>query len=188
MILNCQAIGDPHPDVLWSKQDSEIDPDKVQIVHGKGLRIANVHPSDEGIYICQASNLVGQISTSAKLTVSEWPVITVKPKAHLQQPTGLPINLECMVTGTPKPAVFWTLEDKLDVIMPGMRLRNMYVTSEGALKIEDPTVENSGHYVCSALNGVGATLARSHLVVFDPEDFEDNTTNTIEGSSNYKVS
>ena len=47
----------------------------------------------------------------------------------------------------------------------------MYVTSDGALKIENPKVENSGHYVCTAVNSVGAVLARSHLVVFDPEDF-----------------
>lgn len=32
----------------------------------------------------------------------------------------------------------------LDLIMPGSRVRNMYVTSEGALKIEAPKVENSG--------------------------------------------
>ncbi len=32
----------------------------------------------------------------------------------------------------------------LDLIMPGSRVRNMYVTSEGSLKIEAPEVDNSG--------------------------------------------
>ena len=50
-----------------------------------------------------------------------------------------------------------------------MRRDNMYVTSDGALKIEEPvTVENSGHFACTALNVVGAAIARSHLVVFEP--------------------
>ena len=47
----------------------------------------------------------------------------------------------------------------------------MYVASDNALKIEDPSLENSGHYSCSALNDVGSALARSHLVIYDPKDF-----------------
>ena len=44
----------------------------------------------------------------------------------------------------------------------------MYVTSDGALKIEEPvSAENGGHFACTALNVVGAAIARSHLVVFD---------------------
>ena len=77
------------------------------MVHGKGLRISNAHPSDQGLYVCEASNAMGRVSAGARLTVSERPVITVRPRAHAQQPAGQPVTLECMVTGTPKPAVFW---------------------------------------------------------------------------------
>ena len=47
----------------------------------------------------------------------------------------------------------------------------MYVASDNALKIEEPSFANSGHYSCSALNEVGSALARSHLVIYDPNDF-----------------
>ena len=57
------------------------------------------------------------------------------------------------------------------MIMPGTRHKNMYVASDNALKIEEPSLENSGHYSCSALNDVGSALARSHLVIYDPDDF-----------------
>jgi hypothetical protein len=182
VLLSCQAGGDPHPEVQWRRQDKEIDLDKVKLVHGKGLRIQTVHPSDEGIYVCEASNLMGAVTAAAKLTVSEPPVLTVKPRAHIQHEAGKPVSLQCMVTGTPKPAVYWTLEEDMSVkenkndgggflVMPGTRRQNMYVASDGALKIEDPTIENSGHYVCSTLNIVGASIARSHLVIFDETDF-----------------
>ena len=143
---------------------------------GQGLRIESVHPSDEGIYICEATNLMGSISTLASLKVREPPVISVKPQAHLQLPKGSPVSLSCMVTGSPKPAVYWTHETSEGIgesvmIMPGTRHKNMYVASDNALKIEDPSLENSGHYSCSALNDVGSALARSHLVIYDPEDF-----------------
>lgn len=60
--------------------------------------------------------------------------------------------------------------------MPGVRSNNMYVTSDGSLKIEDPTVQDSGHYVCTALNIVGSALARSHLVVYDSKELGENGT------------
>ena len=198
VLLSCQAGGDPHPDVHWRRQDKEIDLEKVKLVHGKGLRIQTVHPSDEGIYVCEASNLMGAVTAAAKLTVSEPPVLTVKPRAHVQQAVGKPISLQCMVTGTPKPAVYWTLEEDMSIedtkdadkngflIMPGTRRQNMYVASDGALKIEDPTIENSGHYVCSTLNNVGASIARSHLVIYDKKDFERNKNITKEHEVEYE--
>jgi hypothetical protein len=77
-----------------------------------------------------------------------------------------------MVTGVPKPAIYWSLEQEDGLIMPGMRNGNMYMAQDGSLKIENPTLQNSGHYTCTALNAVGSTLARSHVVIFDPKDFD----------------
>ena len=58
VLLACQVGGDPQPDVQWRRQDRDIDIEKVKIIPGKGLRIDSVHPSDEGVYVCEASNLV----------------------------------------------------------------------------------------------------------------------------------
>jgi hypothetical protein len=53
-------------------------------VGGQGLAILNLHPGDQGLYICTAANRGGAISASAMLRVLEPPVITVKPQAQLQ--------------------------------------------------------------------------------------------------------
>lgn len=63
--------------------------------------------------------------------------------------------------------------------MPGVRKGNMYMTQDGSLKIETPGVENSGHYVCTAINAVGSSLARSHVVVYDPNDFDKNNSSSV---------
>ena len=123
VLLACQVGGDPQPDIHWRRKDLDINLDKVKIIQGQGLRIDSVHPSDEGLYICEASNVMGTISTLVSLKVREPPVITVKPQAHLQLPVGSPVTLTCLVTGAPKPAVFWTYEsaDESAMVMPGTR-------------------------------------------------------------------
>ncbi len=63
--------GDPQPDIQWKRQDRDLDLDKVKLVPGKGLRIESVHPSDEGTYVCEASNLMGTISAGAVLQVRQ---------------------------------------------------------------------------------------------------------------------
>ena len=40
VLLECQARGDPHPGIVWSKEGEgqEIDLERADVVHGKGLR------------------------------------------------------------------------------------------------------------------------------------------------------
>ena len=98
------------------------------MVPGKGLRIESVHPDDEGTYICEASNVMGRVSAEATLRVRERPVISVRPQARLRRPAvngggkaAGPVSLDCLATGTPKPAVFWMREGEEGLIMPGSR-------------------------------------------------------------------
>jgi hypothetical protein len=71
MLTDPQVSGDPQPDIQWKRQDRDLDLDKVKLVPGKGLRIESVHPSDEGTYVCEASNLMGTISAGAVLQVRQ---------------------------------------------------------------------------------------------------------------------
>lgn len=48
-----------------------------------------------------------------------------------------------------------------------MKSENVYVTSDGSLKIKELSKENTGHYTCSVVNDVGAAMARSHLLIYD---------------------
>ena len=100
VMIDCQASGDPHPDIVWTKEEGDIDISKAKIVHGKGLRIENVHPSDEGTYVCSAKNLVGKVTAKAVLTVLEKPVVSVQPPSSIQARAGERVQLDCLVTGT----------------------------------------------------------------------------------------
>ena len=66
--LLCNVTGDPDPEVIWSKEDGVL-PKKRVVRQNKFLTISQVTPDDEGIYVCDARNLVGSISVSISLAV-----------------------------------------------------------------------------------------------------------------------
>lgn len=68
--FDCLVGGDPMPHILWRKDDGHMPVGRADIQEeDKSLVIKNVGPSDEGLYICEAQNSVGQISAKAHLTV-----------------------------------------------------------------------------------------------------------------------
>ena len=170
VLIECQASGDPHPDIVWTKDEGDIDIGKVRIVHGKGLRIENVRPSDEGTYVCTAKNVVGSVSSSAVLKVLEPPVISVRPPVNLHRQAGQSVQLDCLVAGTPMPLVYWMKEKdqaEPEIMFPGSSYANEVVLSDGTLKIGSASVGNSGHYACVVVNEVGSAMARSHLLIYE---------------------
>jgi roundabout axon guidance receptor 2 len=67
--FQCRVGGDPDPNILWRRDDGKMPIGRAQILDDKSLRIENVEPVDEGLYICDAENLVGSVSAQASLTV-----------------------------------------------------------------------------------------------------------------------
>ncbi|KAJ7401943.1 receptor-type tyrosine-protein phosphatase F-like protein [Pitangus sulphuratus] len=73
----CQATGEPKPRITWMKKGKKVSSQRFEVIEfddgsGSVLRIQplRVH-RDEAIYECTATNSVGEINTSAKLTVLE---------------------------------------------------------------------------------------------------------------------
>ena len=68
--LQCNVNGDPEPSVVWHREDGQIQKmGKASINKGHYLTISSVTPEDEGVYICEARNSVGTISSSVSLSV-----------------------------------------------------------------------------------------------------------------------
>lgn len=67
--FQCKVGGDPLPNILWRRDDGKMPIGRAQIQDDKSLRIEHVVPGDEGLYICEAENVVGTISARASLLV-----------------------------------------------------------------------------------------------------------------------
>ena len=67
--FKCRVGGDPLPEVTWERIDGVLPMGRSQTLQDQGLVIHGALPQDEGVYVCQASNLVGSIKSSAGLIV-----------------------------------------------------------------------------------------------------------------------
>ncbi|KAM7388827.1 hypothetical protein PAMP_024974 [Pampus punctatissimus] len=73
----CQAVGEPKPRITWMKKGKKVSSQRFEVIEfddgsGSVLRIQPLRTHrDEAIYECTATNSVGEINTSAKLTVLE---------------------------------------------------------------------------------------------------------------------
>ena len=54
------------------------------MLEGGGMRLVNLHPSDEGEYECRAENRMGSAQASVRVIVQERPVLTVTPETRVQ--------------------------------------------------------------------------------------------------------
>ena len=62
--LQCEAEGNPEPEVTWLKQNLSLPSDK-RVVSSRGeLMITAVTSQDEGMYTCVAGNILGEVTSS----------------------------------------------------------------------------------------------------------------------------
>ena len=79
---------------------------------------------------------------------------------------GESLKIKCPIFGYPAPIVSWQ-KDEADISYAWSRYR----TTRKTLKIKSVSVEDTGVYVCTGINGFGKAETRIELVVINPEDF-----------------
>lgn len=106
--------------------------------------------------------------------VTEMPPRFINPICDMETPEGATIIFECSLMGTPSPVVSWFKGDKK---IPHNDKKYLH-SSEGDnhfLKICAVTTQDSGVYICRAINVVGETLCRASLVVVNAKSFSGRT-------------
>ncbi|KAM4664899.1 vascular endothelial growth factor receptor kdr-like [Discoglossus pictus] len=70
LYLECRVNGTPTPSIIWMKNGYVMKPASgITFLYNNSLIIERVKKEDEGLYECQAANEIGQISTSAFITI-----------------------------------------------------------------------------------------------------------------------
>nr|XP_045004516.1 receptor-type tyrosine-protein phosphatase delta isoform X35 [Jaculus jaculus] len=167
----CQATGDPRPKIVWNKKGKKVSNQRFEVIEfddgsGSVLRIQPLRtPRDEAIYECVASNNVGEISVSTRLTVLRedqiprgFPTIDMGPQLKVVERTRTATML-CAASGNPDPEISW-FKDFLPVDTSNnngriKQLRSGGTPIRGALQIEQSEESDQGKYECVATNSAG---------------------------------
>ena len=84
--FQCVVDGDPRPLLQWRKENGQLPGNRVEIdPTDSSLIINNVEQSDDGFYICEASNLIGNNSAAASLTVHSKFIFSREEKCRATQ-------------------------------------------------------------------------------------------------------
>ncbi|XP_060087639.1 receptor-type tyrosine-protein phosphatase F isoform X7 [Heteronotia binoei] len=167
----CQATGEPRPRITWMKKGKKVSSQRFEVIEfddgsGSVLRIQPLRINrDEAIYECTATNSVGEINTSAKLTVLEenqlpsgFPTIDMGPQLKVVEKARTATML-CAASGNPDPEISW-FKDFLPVDTATSngrikQLRSGGTPIRGALQIENSEESDQGKYECVATNSAG---------------------------------
>lgn len=106
--------------------------------------------------------------------VTEMPPRFINPICDLETPEGSTILFECSLMGTPSPVVSWFKGDK-KIPHNSKKYVPSFDGDSHFLKICTVTTQDSGVYVCRAINVVGETLCRASLVVVNAQAFTGRT-------------
>ncbi|XP_018323057.1 roundabout homolog 2-like isoform X2 [Agrilus planipennis] len=169
VIFQCSVEGEPVPSVLWRREDGKMPIGRARILDDKSLLIDNVQTSDEGIYICDAENVVGSITAKASLVVNSPPTFIEKPEDQKASLNSV-VEFHCVATGNPPPSVFWSKEGSQLLMFPDTSYGHIHVNSHGTLRIQGVQREDAGYLVCSALSVAGSNTARAFLQVTSVAD------------------
>ncbi|KAM8934021.1 LOW QUALITY PROTEIN: obscurin-like protein 1 [Pelodytes ibericus] len=175
--LTCRLSGKPEPTVRWEKDGTNLE-DICDGSHyrlspgGHTLNISYAHAPDAGVYVCRASNTVGQCLAAAVLLVDPTPRQGQEPAPGDPPPQvkvftvneGKHAKLRCLVTGKPRPEIIWRKDGR--AVSPGRRTL-IYEDREGhfILKVLFCRQQDRGLYVCGASNTAGNTLSAVMLHV-----------------------
>ncbi|XP_062894360.1 roundabout homolog 1 isoform X3 [Mobula hypostoma] len=157
--------GHPEPTVTWKKDGvplNETD-DHYRVSVGK-LTIFYTLKSDSGVYVCVATNKVGQReSRPARMSVLEKPTFIQRPSDETVT-AGNSVQFTCKARGDPMPQVRWKKENG------ELPVGRYEVNSDNTIRIHYTAFSDAGLYTCLAENSVGSSAASVSLVVQDAPD------------------
>ncbi|KAM4015874.1 roundabout homolog 3 isoform 2-T2 [Anomaloglossus baeobatrachus] len=155
--------GHPEPTISWKKENVRIsDKDERITIRGGKLMISNTRKTDAGMYVCVATNMVGERdSEPAQLVVFERPTFVRRPINQVVLADDV-VDFQCEVQGDPMPTARWRKEE-------GELPRGRYeIRGDSTLRISRVTAEDEGTYTCITENSVGKSEASGSLSVHVP--------------------
>ncbi|XP_028410342.1 uncharacterized protein LOC114532921 [Dendronephthya gigantea] len=166
-VLNCSAYGDPKLTYSWLFNGKKSIPNAAKNNTKSSLYINPVTVDNEGIYTCMVSNIEGNKTTTANITVFARPKISNSPVNQTHNETERAI-FSCGGSGIPTPRVIWRRNNR-SISNSSRKLMNNvhgpYNTIKSWLRISSLSYADRGEYSCELKNRKDGDRTTSVLVV-----------------------
>ncbi|KFM68991.1 Down syndrome cell adhesion molecule-like protein Dscam2, partial [Stegodyphus mimosarum] len=181
-VVDCQADGFPIPRIRWTKAEGDVASEfrpissssRLHVFENGSLVIHNVEEGDDGHYLCQATNGIGQgLSKVVRLSVHVAAHFKSKFRAESVR-KGEDARLVCEAIGDRPLQITW-LKDK-QTFEPQMDLRyELTETVLGSGTTSELTIRradrrDSALYTCIASNAFGQDDTNIQLIMQEPPD------------------
>ncbi|VDI31183.1 contactin 1 [Mytilus galloprovincialis] len=177
----CLADGNPPPEYSWYRNGTMILPNDPDVTIKRNvLTISTADPKKHsGMYQCGATNVLGQVLSSAQLRVLAFPPSFTKnplPQSLAGAIRGN-ISIPCHPEASPRPSIRWARQDRfgnvqdLSVqVITGPIVDNTVhyrMNLNGDLVITNIGNEDEGTFICIATNDYGEDQSACQLSVQD---------------------
>lgn len=164
--FQCVISGSEPMNVVWHKDNIAIShddhykesSDKNQYL----LEILNLQHSDQGTYLCKASNSVGTATCCTELRVVDKPSF-VKNFESTTVAVGNPLRLECQVDEDTGVSIIWMRDGKK--LHTTMDCKLAFEEKIACLDIQKSKLKDTGTYTCTAANEAGSSSCSSSVTV-----------------------
>lgn len=162
----CVISGSEPMNVVWHKDNIAISLDdhyKASSDKNKYfLEILNLQQSDQGTYLCKASNSVGTATYCAELRVVDKPSF-VKRFESTTIAVGNTLHLESQVDEDIGVSIIWMRDGKK--LHTTMDCKLAFEEKIAFLEIQKAKLKDTGTYTCTAANDAGSSSFSSSVTV-----------------------
>uniref|UniRef100_T1JAD1 Down syndrome cell adhesion molecule-like protein Dscam2 n=1 Tax=Strigamia maritima TaxID=126957 RepID=T1JAD1_STRMM len=181
--MDCEADGYPEPAITWMKAVGDVPVDfreivangvNVMVFANSSLLLTGVKESDQGYYLCQAANNIGEGLSKIFFIDVHIPVSFDVRSQNQSAKRGENVMLKCNAKGDLPIKLEWNVNSHL--IDPDFRARYKIKESNSAHGLVSELIvtrserADSGFYVCLATNAHGRDTTTIHLAVQEPPE------------------
>ncbi|XP_022117643.2 obscurin isoform X5 [Pieris rapae] len=171
LTLSAPFVGNPVPEVSWSKDGQDLKPnDRILLTcDGKrvGLEINPVERPDAGVYSVKLVNPMGEDKTEGKIHVRKvfQPPAFTQKFTDLQQLPSFDAKFPARISGIPAPEVTWYKNGA--PLSPSNKYQMKRDGDTCCLYVRDLNEQDAGQYKCVAKNKEGQADCEAALEVVD---------------------
>ncbi|KAF4112061.1 hypothetical protein G5714_006856 [Onychostoma macrolepis] len=158
--FRCYVTGKPKPEIVWKKDGENIVPSRRFLIFEDRegyytLKVLYCKQQDTGLYICAASNALGNTLSAVQLSVKGPPV---RFKRALQDAEVRERDVAVLECEVPEESIStaWYLEDQK--LQPGNKYNMEQKGTRRRLTIQNVGADDDGVYLCEMPDG-GKTIA-----------------------------